>query len=170
MGPSRSSRPAATRVVRPRRITSAKPTSCASVHVGAVSAYAVDSTGTQTAIVKKSIARVRQTRTFACMAPLLQRTRPLPQLLRGRLHRGFQVLRIPGGVTFESILLEAGTANGVGLAGIDDQFGLAAEPLQSLIELLAADDRHVHVGVAAEDERRRHDLVHPEERRELDPE
>src|SRR5438067_11827898 len=92
----------------------------------------------------------------------------MPLLCR-RLRRELQVLRVPRDVPVKAILLEAGTTNGVRLAGIDHEFRLAAEALETLIELLAAEDWDVHVGVAAHDQRGRDDLVQSEEGRDAHP-
>src|SRR6266850_4412268 len=69
MAPTRSSAPDATRTTRPRRMTSENPTSCASVHLAAASAYAVDSARRQAAMVNNTNESVRHTRVCACMDP-----------------------------------------------------------------------------------------------------
>src|SRR5262245_13773995 len=102
-------------------------------------------------------------------APAKYRTGYRLLLRRGLDCARLQVLRVPGDVALVAILLEAWPADAVIFAGVDDQLGVAAEPFQSLIELLSADDRDVHVEIAAEDQRRRHDLVEPEERRDPHP-
>ena len=53
-------------------------------------------------------------------------------------------MSVPRDVALEPILLEARTPDRMRLAGIDDQFGVAAT-LRPLIQLLAADDRHVNI-------------------------
>src|SRR5882762_9684295 len=116
MAPTRSSAPDATRTTRPRRMTSENPTSCASVHLAAASAYAVDSARRQAAMVNNTNESVRHTRVCACMDPPATSGGRRRDLLRGRLDRRLQVRRIPRDVAFEAILLEARTADRVRLA------------------------------------------------------
>src|SRR5256885_12074349 len=117
---------------------------------------------------KRDILPARATDALLRARTLLCRFRDAA-LLRRRLARRLQVLRVPRDVALEPVLLEAGTTDRVRLAGVDNQLRVAAQAFEALIQLLSADDRHVHIGVAAEDERRRHDLVHAEERRDLHP-
>src|SRR5215472_13920724 len=99
-------------------------------------------------------------------------------VLLSRLHGGnwpsgcrvaFNVVVVPGEVALEAILDVRRRFEFVIFARVHDKFGGAAQPLERLIHLLAAQNRNVPVAIPAHEQRRRGDAVDAIERRDLFP-
>src|SRR6266852_2160134 len=81
----------------------------------------------------------------------------------------FDEVGIPGEVALEEVLDVGRHGEAVVFAGVNDQLGRAAEALQGLIQLLAAEDRNVPVNFSPHEERRRSDAGDPIKWREFVP-
>src|SRR5258708_5948800 len=64
----------------------------------------------------------------------------------------FDVVSVPGEVALEAVFEVRGRGETMKFAGIDDEFGGAAEAFQRLIHLLAAENGDVPVDVSAHEE------------------
>src|SRR5215470_3056057 len=88
---------------------------------------------------------------------------------RRRSRVALHIMAIPGEVALQAVFYVGRNGELVIFAGIDHKLRVASERLQRLIHLLAAENRHIPINVAAHEERRRGDIFHAVKRRDLVP-
>src|SRR5260370_13760357 len=88
----------------------------------------------------------------------------------GRGCVAFDIVRVPSKVALEAVLDVRGSFKFVVFAGVDDEFGGAAEALEGLVHLLAADDGEVPVDVGGHEEGGSCDVCGSKEGRDSLPE